>query len=90
LEGAAGTGKTHQALAMCSLAEQAGRQPTYLPLKAVVGRTRAALESLEGRDLVALDGLDAVAGHRDDEVALFDFHNRARSAGITLLYTAQH
>ncbi|HBZ46497.1 MAG TPA: DnaA regulatory inactivator Hda, partial [Stenotrophomonas sp.] len=33
LEGAAGTGKTHQALAMCSLAEQAGRQPTYLPLK---------------------------------------------------------
>lgn len=90
LEGAAGTGKTHQALAMCSLAEQAGRQPTYLPLKAVVGRTRAALESLEGRDLVALDGLDAVAGHRDDEVALFDFHNRARSTGITLLYTAQH
>jgi chromosomal replication initiation ATPase DnaA len=90
LEGAAGTGKTHQALAMCSLAEQAGRQPTYLPLKAVVGRTRAALESLEGRDLVALDGLDAVAGNRDDEVALFDFHNRARSAGITLLYTAQH
>ena len=90
LEGAAGTGKTHQALAMCSLAEQAGRQPTYLPLKAVVGRVRAALESLEGRDLVALDGLDAIAGSREDEVALFDFHNRARGSGITLLYTAQH
>ena len=28
LEGAAGTGKTHQALAMCSSAEQAGRLPT--------------------------------------------------------------
>jgi DnaA-homolog protein len=90
LEGAAGTGKTHQALAMCSLAEQAGRLPTYLPLKAVRGRVRAALESLEGRDLVALDGLDAIAGNREDEVALFDFHNRARSSGITLLYTAQH
>jgi len=89
LEGAAGTGKTHQALAMCSLAEQAGRQPTYLPLKAVVGRTRAALESLEGRDLVALDGLDAVAGNRDDEVALFDFHNAMRAAGGRVLYTAQ-
>ena len=89
LEGAGGTGKTHQALAMCSTAQQAGRLPTYLPLAAVVGRVREALEGLELRDLVALDGLDAVAGHRDDEVALFDFHNRARVSGVTVLYTAQ-
>lgn len=67
LEGAAGTGKTHQALAMCSSAEQAGRLPTYVPL----------------------DGLDEVAGNREDEIALFDFHNRARAAGVTVLYTAQ-
>ncbi len=75
---------------MCSLAQQAGRQPTYLPLKAVAGRVRAALESLEGRDLVTLDGLDAIVGNREDEVALFDFHNRARTTAITLMYTAQH
>lgn len=89
LEGAAGTGKTHQALAMCSNAEQAGRTPTYVPLSAVVGRVRAVLEGLEQRDLVVLDGLDAVAGGRDDEVALFDFHNRARAAGTAVMYTAQ-
>jgi len=89
LEGATGTGKTHQALAMCSHAEQAGRTPTYVPLSAVVGRVGAALEGLEQRDLVVLDGLDAVAGQRSDEVALFDFHNRARAAGVTVLYTAQ-
>lgn len=90
LEGAAGTGKTHQALAMCSSAEQAGRLPTYVPLASVVGRVRVALEGLEQRELVALDGLDAVAGNREDEIALFDFHNRARAAGTTLLYTARH
>ncbi len=78
LEGAAGTGKTHQALAMCSSAEQAGRLPTYVPL-----------DGLDARELVALDGLDEVAGNREDEVALFDFHNRARAAGVTVLYTAQ-
>jgi DnaA family protein len=37
---------------------------------------------------VALDGLAAIAGDRDDEVALFDFHNRARAAGTGVLYAA--
>jgi DnaA-homolog protein len=89
LSGPAGTGKTHLALALCAAAEQAGRRAAYLPLQAAAGRLRDALEALEGRDLVALDGLEAIAGQREDEVALFDFHNRARSAGGTLLYTAQ-
>jgi DnaA family protein len=38
---------------------------------------------------VALDGLDAIAGAREDEVALFDFHNRARASGLNVLYTAR-
>ncbi len=88
LVGLAGSGKTHLALAVCAAAEQAGRGSAYLPLQAAAGRLRDALEALEGRDVVALDGLDAIAGQREDEVALFDFHNRARAAGVTLLYTA--
>jgi len=88
LLGPAGTGKTHLALALCAAAEQAGRGSAYLPLAAAAGRLRDALEALEGRDVIALDGLDAIAGRRDDEVALFDFHNRARAAGVALLYTA--
>lgn len=89
LVGPAGSGKTHLALAVCAAAEQAGRGSAYLPLQAAAGRLGDALEALEGRDVVALDGLDAIAGQRGDEVALFDFHNRARAAGVTLLYTAQ-
>ena len=88
LVGPAGSGKTHLALAVCAAAEQAGRGSAYLPLQAAAGRLGDALEALEGRDVVALDGLDAIAGQRGDEVALFDFHNRARAAGVTLLYTA--
>jgi len=88
LVGPAGSGKTHLALAVCAAAEQAGRGSAYLPLQHAAGRLGDALEALEGRDVVALDGLDAIAGQRGDEVALFDFHNRARAAGVTLLYTA--
>ena len=47
------------------------------------------LDALEGNDVVALDGLEAIAGNRDDEIALFDFHNRARSVGLNVLYTAR-
>ncbi|MCF8810688.1 DnaA regulatory inactivator Hda [Xanthomonas campestris pv. campestris] len=89
LAGPSGTGKTHLALSVCAAAEQAGRSSAYLPLQAAAGRLRDALEALEGRSLVALDGVDSIAGQCEDEVALFDFHNRARAAGITLLYTAR-
>ena len=76
-EGAAGTGKTHLGLALCAEAEQAGRRAAYLPLRAAAGRLGEALEAL-----------DAIAGDRADEVALFDFHNRARASGRGILYLA--
>lgn len=89
LAGAAKTGKTHLALGLCAAAEQQGRRAAYLPLAAAAGRARDALDALEGHDVVALDGLDAIAGRREDEVALFDFHNRVRAAGVNVLYTAR-
>ncbi|MCM2336917.1 MAG: DnaA regulatory inactivator Hda [Pseudomonas sp.] len=89
LAGPTGTGKTHLLLGACAAAEGAGRRAAYLPLRAAAGRLRDALDALEGNDLLALDGVDAIAGHRDDEVALFDAHNRARGAGVAVLYAAR-
>ncbi|HVI26194.1 MAG TPA: DnaA regulatory inactivator Hda [Xanthomonadaceae bacterium] len=89
LAGPPGTGKSHLALAVCAAAEAAGRRAAYLPLAAARGRLADALQALDGNDVVALDGLAAVAGGREDEVALFDFHNRARAAGAGVLYAAE-
>lgn len=89
IAGPAATGKTHLLLAACAEAEAAGRRTAYLPLAAAAGRLRDALHAFEHADIVALDGLDAVAGSREDEVALFDAHNRARDAGRSLLYAAR-
>ncbi len=89
LAGAGGVGKTHLLLAACAHADAAGRRAAYLPLATASGRLRDALDALDGYDLLALDGLDAVAGHRDDEVALFDAHNRVHDAGGALLYSAR-
>src|SRR5690606_37502825 len=87
--GAGGTGKTHLLLATCALVHESGRRAAYLPLASAAGRLRDALEALEGNDLVALDGLETVAGERADELALFDAHNRAAAAGTQLLYAAR-
>jgi DnaA family protein len=87
VEGASGAGKTHLGLAVCAEAEQAGRRAVFLPLRAAAGRLGEALQALDA-DVVALDGLEAIAGDRDDEIALFDFHNRARAAGASVLYLA--
>ncbi len=89
LAGATGSGKTHLAIAACAAAESASRRAAYLPLAPAAGRLGDALGALHDYALVALDGLDAVAGARADEVALFDFHNRARDAGMAVLYTAR-
>lgn len=88
LVGPHGVGKTHLLLASCAAADAAGRRTAFLPLAMAAGRLREALEAVEDYGLVALDGLDAVAGHREDEIALFDAHNRARASGATLLYSA--
>ena len=88
LTGLPGTGKTHLCISVCAAAEQAGMRALYVPLATARGRVRDALDALERHDVVALDGLDAIAGDADDELALFDFHNRARAASQNVVYTA--
>ena len=88
LAGPAGSGKTHLLLAACAEARARGRDAGYLPLASVAGRVAAMLEGLPTQALTCLDGLEAIAGHAADEVALFHFHNAVRQAGGQLLYAA--
>jgi DnaA-homolog protein len=88
LVGAPGTGKSHLALAACACSEASGRPAGYVAAAAVAGRLREALQGLDSRHLVAIDGLEAVATDPADALALFDFHNRMHDAGHVLLYTA--
>ena len=86
--GAPATGKTHLVLAVCAEADAHARSTAYVPLAKARGRVRDALDSLHDRDLVALDDVDAVAGHEADELALFEFHNRAADARRAVVYSA--
>lgn len=89
VSGPAGSGKSHLMLAACAEAAAGGRRAAYLALSAFAGRLGDALAAQEGAGLVCLDGLEAIAGDRGEEEALFHFHNRARAAGCVVLYTAR-
>lgn len=89
LAGPEGSGKSHLLLGACAEAQRQGRRALYLPLAAVAGRVAAALEGLDGVELLCLDGVEAIAGQRDDEVALFHVHNRARASGTAMVYAAR-
>lgn len=88
LWGSAGVGRSHLLQAACLRFEQRGEQAVYLPLAEVVEYGPELLDNLEQCELVCLDDLDAVAGRRDWEEALFHLFNRLRDSGRRLLLGA--
>jgi DnaA family protein len=88
LSGAAGSGKSHLLMAACHAAHEAGRTVQYLPLRNLHEHFMA-LRGMAGSQLIALDDIDALAGEREAEHALFDLYNRARAEGTALIFTAE-
>jgi DnaA family protein len=87
LWGAPGTGKSHLLQGLCQQFAATGGAPVYLPL----GDEQLAPEMCEGLEampLVCLDDIQAVAGNREWETALFHLYNRVRDAGGRLLVAA--
>lgn len=88
LSGASGAGKTHLLLGVCAEATANEREVGYLPLRMFGARSVDALNGQAPAALVCIDDVDAIAGVRDAEVALFDLHNRLRAAGTAVVYAA--
>ena len=88
LHGPAGAGRTHLAIAACAAAAAAERAAQYLSLAALKSARADVIRGLGGSDLLALDDLDAIAGEREAEHALFDLYNRCRAEGAVLLFAA--
>ena len=86
--GPAGCGKTHLLQACCQQAASEGRVVSYVSLRDAGGLSPALLEGWEQFELVCLDDLDAIAGRRDWEEALFHLYNRMRERGRSLIVSA--
>ncbi|GAA0713521.1 DnaA regulatory inactivator Hda [Dokdonella soli] len=88
LAGAQGSGRTHLLIAACAAANACGRSAQYLPLATLRAPRAEAIRGFGGSDLLAIDDLDAIAGDRAAEHALFDLYNRCKAEQATLLFAA--
>lgn len=86
--GLPGAGRSHLLHALCHASGEHGLALAFLPLKDLLSLDPAMLEGLEGFPLVVIDDIDACAGHRDWEVALFHLYNRLQAAGSRLVLSA--
>jgi DnaA-homolog protein len=87
LHGPPGCGRSHLLLATLAEARRTGREVAYLPLSRM--RSAEPLDSVAGNTLVAVDELEAAAGHALFERGLFALHNRCFDGGGQVLYAAQ-
>jgi DnaA family protein len=83
-----GHGKSHLLQAAVALADEVGRRAAYVPLDISPALPAGVLEGMGALDLVCLDGLQAVAGQRDWEVALFRLYEELRNNGGSLVVAA--
>lgn len=88
LAGPAGSGKSHLLLAASAQASALGRSAQYLSLAKRTADRAAAVRTLGGSDVLALDDLQAIAGDAQTEHALFDLYNRCKMEKSTLLFAA--
>ena len=86
--GANGSGRSHLLLATCAEAGACERVAAYLPLRLFGARAAQALLHQGMVTLACVDDVQAIAGDREAEIALFDLHNRVRDGGGALLYAA--
>lgn len=90
LWGGAGCGKTHLLEAAVNAAGAAqNARAMYLPLAEFVDAGPAVLEGLDEVGVLALDDIDAIAGRRDFELALFALYNALVARGGRLLWAAR-
>ncbi len=87
--GAHCSGKTHLLQAACVSASEKGLKAAYIPLKEGVEFNVNILDALENFDLVCIDDIDAIAGSKKWEQAIFFFYNRAFETGAQIIIAGE-
>lgn len=88
LWGSTGSGRSHLLAAAGDAAECMASSFAYVPLAEPGAFSTALLDGLETCNLVCLDDVDAVAGNRAWEEALFHLYNRMKDVDSRLLVSA--
>jgi len=87
--GEAGLGKSHLLQACCHEAQNQALSSFYFSLDADRLPAADLLTDLETFEVVCFDNIEQIAGHKDWELAFFNFYNRHRALNHTLILSAK-
>lgn len=82
-------GKTHILQAACHQAGGMQRTAAFIPLRQHMQESPKILHQLESVELICIDDIEAIAGMRTWETALFHLFNRIHDQQANLIITAQ-
>lgn len=88
LWGSAASGKSHLLQAVCQTAGQAGYRAIYLPLADLLESDPEELDLFAAMDLVGIDDLNQLVGHRPWQEALYRLYNALLQSQGCLLVAA--
>ena len=88
LHGPSGTGKSHLLIGACRRSIEANRPARYLSLAQLPVPRIDAIAAVDAEGLLAIDDVQAIAGDRQAERALFGLYNRAKAADARMLFAA--
>jgi len=88
LWGTTGCGKSHLMQAACHRVAARDEAAAYLPLRDHEMFAPEMLEGMESLALVCLDDVEAIAGRREWEEAIFHLYNRIQASGAQLIASA--
>lgn len=88
--GNAFSGKTHLLSALYHQYLKVNKSAIYLPLSLKQELSVEMLENIESSELICIDDIDAIAGDRVWEEALFGLYNQMKDSGHKLLISAQN
>jgi DnaA family protein len=88
LHGVTGTGKSHLLIGACRAAIESNGAARYVSLARLPERRDEAIAGIEAQGLLAIDDVQAIAGDREAERALFDLYNRAKGVDVRVAFAA--
>ena len=88
LWGPEASGKSHLLQALCHEAHAQGMSAAYIPLQHEDISDPEVLSGLEALELICLDDVQAIAGQRAWELALFNLFNQVKEANRRLVIAA--
>jgi DnaA-homolog protein len=88
LWGLSGTGKTHLLQAVCKQANESNLHVAYIPLKQLDEISIEMLHDLGELDIVCIDDLECIAGHKEWQQGLTWLYNELRDNKRSLVMSA--